>query len=1288
MSVFNQDCLAADRPQLNRLWQQIQRRQQQSKPSDRLQQQLEQALATSAAKLEQRRQQLPTITFPEELPVSQKRQEIARAIAENQVVVVAGETGSGKTTQLPKICLELGRGISGLIGHTQPRRIAARTVAARIAEELKVPLGESVGYQVRFTDHSNENTHIKLMTDGILLAEIQNDRDLLRYDTLIIDEAHERSLNIDFLLGYLKQLLPRRPDLKVIITSATIDVERLSRHFDDAPVVQVSGRTYPVDVYYRPPQDDEDMVEAIVSTIQDVLAEESQHSGDFLVFLSGEREIRETALALRKAQIPHLEILPLYARLSLAEQNRVFHGHRGRRVVLATNVAETSITVPGIRYVIDPGFARISRYSYRTKVQRLPIEAISQASANQRKGRSGRVANGVCIRLYEEDDFNSRPEFTEPEILRSNLASVILQMAQLRLGDIHDFPFVDVPDKRLINDGYKLLEELQALDGQGRLTSIGRQQTRFAIDPRFSRMCLAASQLGCLQEVLIIVSALSIQDPRERPADKQQAADEKHRRFWEPNSDFLSYINLWNYVEEQRQALTQNQFRNLCKKEFLSYLRLREWRDLHHQLRLTAKQLGMHSNTEPASYEAVHRALISGLLGNIGNLTEERSYLGPRNRRFSIFPGSSLFKVMPKWVIAGELLETTKLYAHQVARVEPEWLLDAAEHLVKRQHYEPYYDVRRGQVMAFERVTLYGLVLVERRRVGYSAIDPVESRKIFIQSALVEGRYRPPPGKEPRFFASNKALMAELLELEAKSRRRDILAEDREIFSFFDERLPANIFNLKAFERWRKDAERVQPDLLCIPRERLMQSAIHLGEGQFPNQVEWNGMTYKLSYQFSPGQAEDGVSIHVPIHALHLIPANRLDWLVPGMLREKCIQLVKALPRQWRKHFVPVPDMVDRAMLHLEATDEPLGEALGKALRKVNGVEVPRASWSELQLDPYYYFNIKVLNDKGKVVDSSRDLNALLASYRDRLQTSLRDVGESVERSELTEWDFGELPENVHLKKQGVATVGFPALVDAETSVNLRLLDDPRKAAFLSQRGVARLIALALKQNVKYAEKNLFRGGKSGLRLASFGQAETLKDDLILAAIKQLALDGRPLPRTQAEFEQLVERTRQPFTAQVQALESTVLKLADTLLEIQSLLAARAGKPLFQSIREDIVEQLKQLTRPGFIFYTPAQWLSNYPQYLQAIIQRIEKSDAQIQKDHARQVELQPFWSRLNTYWQSQDEYGLWCQPELQTYRWMLEEFRISLFAQPMKTSMPISAKRLERQWEMAENAQ
>ncbi|GAB1263312.1 ATP-dependent RNA helicase HrpA [Aurantivibrio infirmus] len=1293
ISSLRQDistCLVADRFRLQKQLSNLLARQKQKKPFDQVLLRLTQAIQESHSRVERRRKNVPLIEFPDELPIAQKREDITKAIESNQVVVVAGETGSGKTTQLPKICLQLGRGVFGTIGHTQPRRIAARTVANRIAEELKVELGSSVGYQVRFTDHSSEDTHIKLMTDGILLAEIQNDRYLNRYDTIIIDEAHERSLNIDFLLGYLKQLLPKRPDLKVIITSATIDVERLSQHFNNAPIIQVSGRTYPVDVIYRPRIEEDSITDALVGTIDEILAVEKKSStekrGDILVFLSGERDIREAALAIRKANFPHLDVLPLYARLSLAEQTKVFQNHKGRRVVLATNVAETSITVPGIRYVIDPGYARISRYSYRTKVLRLPIEAISQASANQRKGRSGRMSDGVCYRLYEQTDFDSRAEFTEPEIARSNLATVILQMAQLGLGDIRDFPFVDVPDHRLINDGYKLLEELQALDKRGRLTPIGKQLTQLSVDPRLARMCIAAAELDCLREVLLIVSALTIQDPRDRPADKQQAADEKHRRFAEKGSDFLAYINLWNYLETLRQEVSQNQLRNRCKKEFLSFLRIREWRDLHHQLRLATKKLGFRENKQSASLETVHRALLVGLLGNIGNLDEQRQYIGPRNRRFSIFPGSSLFKASPKWIAASELIETTKLYAHCVAKVEPEWILESAKHLIKRNYFEPHYESRRGQVMAFARTTLYGVVLEDKKPVDYSHIDPKEAREIFIQAALVEAKYQSPRGKNAKFFQHNQALIKELLDLEAKSRRRDVIVEDRELFQFFDERIPSKVVNLQGFEHWRKQAEQDSPKLLFITRDLLMRhDAEEITQAQFPNELQWKDRSYPLSYHFEPGHKEDGVSIHVPIHALHLVPENRLQWLVPGMFREKCIQLVKSLPKQWRKNFVPVPDFVDRILPKLIPSDDALSLALANELKKISAVDVPESAWNESAVDDYYRFNIKVLDEKGKIVDSNRDLNALRASYRDRLQKSIRSAGDDMERKNIVEWDFEELKETVHLKKGGITTVGYSALVDNGASVDLRLFDDPAQAEYAYKKGLTRLLLLEFKQATKYLTKSIFSAKNIALALSCFENPASLKEDLLCAAVFDVCVGSAPLPRNKNNYHAAIERGKENFVAKATELERMVLELARGVVAIQASMVSRNQSSLFVSIKKDIGEQIRQLFRPGFLFSTPMENLQQLPRYLLGIEKRLEKADSQIQKDLERQEEFQVYASRLADYWNSGDDWILKSDAELEKYRWMLEEFRLSLFAQPMKTRFPISPKRLDKQWALIE---
>lgn len=1283
-------CLLVDRFRLQKKLRAVATRQKQKKPFDDLLSQLQQGIQESQSRVELRHSKLPRIEFPDELPIAQKREVIAAAIEKNQVIVVAGETGSGKTTQLPKICLQLGRGVFGAIGHTQPRRIAARTVASRIAEELKVELGTSVGYQVRFTDHSDDDTHIKLMTDGILLAEIQNDRYLNKYDTIIIDEAHERSLNIDFLLGYLKQLLPKRPDLKLIITSATIDVERLSQHFDNAPVIQVSGRAYPVDVIYRPRIEDDSISEAITATIEEILHSEnkttSEKRGDILVFLSGERDIREAALAIRKANFPHFDVLPLYARLSLSEQTKVFKNHKGRRVVLATNVAETSITVPGIRYVIDPGYARISRYSYRTKVLRLPIEAVSQASANQRKGRSGRVSDGICYRLYEQADFDSRPEFTEPEIARSNLATVILQMAQLGLGDIREFPFVDTPDDRLINDGYKLLEELQAFESNGRLTAIGKQLTQLSVDPRLARMCIAAGKLDCLREVLLIVSALTIQDPRDRPADKQQAADEKHRRFIEKGSDFLAYVNLWKYVEESRQELSQNQWRNRCKREFLSFLRLKEWRDLHHQLRLATKKMGLRENKKAASFETVHRALIVGLLGNIGNLDEQREYIGPRNRRFSVFPGSSLFKISPKWIVASELIETTKLYAHGVAKVEPEWILDAAKHLLKRNYSEPHYESRRGQVMAYVKTTLYGVVLEDKKRVSYGHIDPVEARKIFIQGALVEEKYHPPRGQSAKFFQHMQSLMKELLDLEAKSRRRDLIIDDRELFQFFDERIPAQIMNLQGFEHWRKEAEKESPKLLYITRELLMRhNAEAITQAQFPNQLLWNDRTYPISYHFEPGHKDDGVSIHVPIHALHLVPENRLQWLVPGMFREKCILLMKSLPKQWRKNFVPVPDFVDKVLPKLEASDELLTKVMARELKRITALDIPTSAWDEGSLDDYYRFNIKVLDEKGKVIDSSRELASLRSSYRDRLQQSIRSAGDSMERKNITEWDFDELEESVHLKKGGVTTVGFSALVDNGESVDLRLFDDPLQAEYAYKKGLTRLLLLEFSQASKYLTKNIFSKKNVVLALSCFEKPELLKEDLLSAAVFDVCVGSENMPRDKQSYMDAVKRGKEKFVGKTTDLEKLVLELARTVVGIQSTMQNRKESAMFTLVKRDIKEQLRQLFRPGFLFSTPMENLRQLSRYLLAIEKRLEKADSQIQKDSERQEEFSIYASRLDDYWQSKDDHLLKSDAELEKYRWMLEEYRLSLFAQPMKTRFPISPKRLDKQWDIIE---
>lgn len=1299
--------MGQDRHNLTRRLGEIEKLARAEKPYDQALEKWQSQLARSQAAVERRKQLVPDdIEFPN-LPVCEKRDDIAQIIAANQVVVLAGETGSGKTTQIPKICLTIGRGVAGLIGHTQPRRIAANTVANRIAEELKTSLGEKVGYQVRFSDQSNENTLIKVMTDGILLAEIQHDPYLNKYDTLIIDEAHERSLNIDFLLGYLKQLLPKRPDLKLIITSATIDLERFSQHFNNAPIIEVSGRTYPVELWYRPlyefessdeSENEPDQYAAIVDAVHEIELHEKTGSGarggDILVFLSGEREIREAAEALRKAQFAHMEVIPFYARLSLAEQQKVFAPHTGRRIVLATNVAETSITVPGIRYVIDPGFARISRYSYRTKVQRLPIEPVSQASANQRKGRCGRVAEGICIRLYSEEDFNSRSAFTDAEILRTNLAAVILQMLQLRMGDIHKFPFIDAPDHRLISDGFKLLEELHAVNTKNHLTPVGQQLSKLPLDPRLARMLISAQEQSCVRELLIITSALSVQDPRERPVEKQQAADQSHRRFWVDHSDFLGFVNVWDYFETQRQALTQNQLRKLCKKEFLSYLRLREWRDVHHQLCVAAKDLGIRVNSEPANYESVHKALLTGLLGNLGFNHEEREYSGARNRKFSIFPGSSLAKKTPKWIMAAELIETSKLFAHTVAKIEPEWVIDAAEHLIKRQHFEPHYDSRSGQVMVYEKITLYGLVIVEKKSVSYSHIDPVQCREVFIRAALVEGQYDQHPkrkhaqNKNPQndFFVHQQTLLKELEDLESKARRRDIVVDEQVIFDFYNERIPESVVNLAGFEAWRKKAEHANPTLLFLTREVLMRhGAGDITQAQFPNELEWRGMVFPLSYHFEPNHAFDGVSIHVPMSVLHQVPEQRLEWLVPGMLREKCIGLIKSLPKNLRKHFVPVPDVVDKILATLSPDNKPLTEALGLQLKRLTGVDISKEAWLETNVDDYYRFNIHVVDDKGKIIASGRDLSPLRDKYRERVQQNIQSAATNIERDGIVNWDFDGLPQAIQLPRGGISIRAYPALVDKQSSVALQVLDNPLQALDLTQRGLARLVYLSLSQTVKYLQKELLKGQEVALTLAGIGNREQVADDLIMAAIKQLAVpEQQNLPRTNVQFEERVNVAKDKLITHAQDLAHHLISSLKLLVDVKKQLKQQKNALMLAFTISDINQQLTQLFYPGLVYKTPAQWLQQYPKYMRGIQQRLEKAALNPQKDKLQLAEVAPHWQRLVDYLAKEGSYRLAQNGALMDYRWWIEELRISLFAQTLKTQVPVSDKRMDKQWEQA----
>ncbi|EEG83090.1 ATP-dependent helicase HrpA [Proteus penneri ATCC 35198] len=1140
-------------------------------------------ITTAQQMIIHRRANCPEITYPENLPVSQKKGAIYNAIRDNQVVIIAGETGSGKTTQIPKICLELGRGIKGFIGHTQPRRLAARSVAERIAHELKSTLGGAVGYKVRFSDHVGDNTLVKLMTDGILLAELQQDKLLLQYDTIIIDEAHERSLNIDFILGYLKQLLPKRPDLKVIITSATIDPERFSKHFSQAPIIEVSGRTYPVEVRYRPIGGDEldsdkDMTDGIIDAI-DELSRES--AGDILIFMSGEREIRDTADALNKLQLRHTEILPLFARLSNSEQNRIFHPHSGRRIILATNVAETSLTVPGIKYVIDTGFARISRYSYRTKVQRLPIEPISQASANQRKGRCGRVSDGICIRLYSEDDFISRSEFTDPEILRTNLASVILQMTSIGLGDISAFPFVQPPDKRNIQDGVRLLEELGALqegtDNKGayRLTPMGKQLAQLPIDPRLARMVLEARKYGAVKELMVITSALSIQDPRERPMDKQQASDEKHRRFQDKDSDFLSFLNMWDYLKIQQKELSHSQFRKLCRQEFLNFMRVREWQDVYTQLRQVVKELGFPVNSEPADFRSVHVALLSGLLSHIGQKdADKQEFTGARNARFSIYPGSGLFKKPPKWTMVAELVETSRLWGRIAARIEPEWIEPIAEHLVKHQYSEPHWSKAQGAVMANEKVTLYGLPIVASRLINYSQIDPLLCRELFIRHALVEGDWQ----TRHAFFRDNLKLRTEVEELEHKSRRRDILVDDETMFTFYDQRIPQDVVSSRHFDKWWKEAQRASPDLLNFEKSMLIKDdAKRVSALDYPNYWHQDNLKLRLTYQFEPGTAADGVTVHIPLPILNQVKDEGFDWQIPGIRHELIVALIKSLPKPIRRNFVPAPNYASAFLERVPQVEGNLLDRLEKELRRMTGVSVDRESWQLDQVADHLKMTFRVVGDKNKTLAESKDLNKLKENLKEKVQETLSAVADDgIEQHDLHIWSFGDLPQRYEQKRGGYSVKAYPALVDEKNSVSIKLFETESEQQFSMWEGVRRLLLLNIPSPIKYLHEKLPNKAKLGLYFNPYGKVLELIDDCIACGVDKLMASYGGLIWQEGEYQKLQEYVRSELNDAVVEIAKQVEAILTQVFAINKRLKGRVDISVAFAL-SDIKAQLGQL---------------------------------------------------------------------------------------------------------------
>ncbi|MCA1854732.1 ATP-dependent RNA helicase HrpA [Massilia oculi] len=1293
------------------------------------------------------RNPLPPITFPEDLPVSSRRGEIAQAIQENQVVIVSGETGSGKTTQLPKICLELGRGAQGLIGHTQPRRIAASSTAKRIAQELGSPLGEHVGFKVRFNDTLSKGASVKLMTDGILLAETQTDPWLAAYDTIIIDEAHERSLNIDFLLGYLKGLLPRRPDLKVIITSATIDAERFARHFGTpekpAPVIEVSGRLYKVEVRYRPvdrdpvtatnakpgeplpkaqaARDKRDLMDAVVDAVDELCR---IGSGDVLVFLPGEREIRDCAEALRKHHPPHVEILPLFARLSVEEQDRVFRTTNARRIVLATNVAETSLTVPGIRYVVDTGLARVKRYSFRNKVEQLQIEPVAQSSANQRAGRCGRVADGVCIRLYEEDDFNKRPKFADPEILRSSLASVILRMKSLHLTDVETFPFIEPPQGRAIADGYQLLQEVGAVDDSNALTALGKKLAKLPLDPRVGRMILASVDNDCLSEMLIVASALSTQDPRDRPIEYQQQADEKHKKFADEKSEFLSYLKIWAWFEDAVQHKKSNrQLQENCRANFLSQLRLREWRDVHSQLLTVAREQGWRLNAAAATYDQLHMALLTGLLGNIGFKAEDEPvFLGARGIKFHIWPGSYLAKKPGRWVMAAELVETTRLYARTIAQIQPEWVEKIGAHLLKKSWGEPRWEKRQAQVTALERATLYGIVVYSNRRINYSQHNPVEAREIFIRDALVAGDYE----TRAPFYAHNHKLVREIENLEHKSRRLDVLVDEQLIAAFYDKEIPHTVVNGAGFEKWYKDAARDNPKLLFLNREELMRhEAAGVTTELFPKTMNVTGIEMGLTYHFEPGSPRDGVTLAVPLFALNQIPQERAGWLVPGMLKEKVHLLLKSLPQKLRRHCVPLPDY---AANFFERHQDPLrfarGDLIDALIADIHMHTSARVLTTDFKLETlpaHLFMNFKVIDEHGRQLDMGRNLATLQAELGGQARQSFQKMAETtpaapaklqaaapastslatkgkgnaagtkpagpaagaapaaaapgaIQHTGLTGWSFGELPELLEITQGKLTLIGFPALVDKGAHCDLEVFDDPNVAARTHRVGLRRLFALQLKDQLKFAEKNIPGLQGMGMQFMSVGTQEDLRDQIIAKAIDIACLQD-PLPVNAGEFNQRKDAGK----GRIGLLINEIARLAG------SILAEFHGMPkriqsLPPAVQQDIQAQLQGLIHKRFIADNEYSQLAHFPRYLKAINVRIEK----LRGNPTRDAQLMAEWQGAASQFQRtlKNGAGKNNDPRMTEFRWMLEELRVSLFAQELRTPMPVSAKRLQKVWE------
>lgn len=1326
-------CMLADRFHLRRRLKKAQDLLKQKKATDKALTDIARKVQSSSQRMALRLERLPKPEYPLDLPVSSRRDEIAKAIEENQVVIVCGETGSGKTTQLPKICLELGRGTSGLIGHTQPRRIAARSVATRIAQELNSSLGEAVGYKVRFNEKSSESSYIKLMTDGILLAETQGDKFLNAYDTIIIDEAHERSLNIDFLLGFLKQLLPKRPDLKIIVTSATIDAGRFGKHFAsknnkgelvDAPIIEVSGRTFPVEVRYRPlgkagfishenaadddiededdttvkslhgikrkgktearwlAEDDEEeaIEEAILDAAADLL---NQGDGDILVFLPGEREIRDTAEHLSKYQgrspkLKHVDVLPLFARLGIADQQKIFKPKGQRRIVLATNVAETSLTVPGIKYVIDAGFARVNRYSTRAKVEQLQIEKISQAAAKQRAGRCGRVSSGICVRLYSEEDFNNRPEFTDPEIIRSSLASVILRMAALRLGDVDDFPFLEAPSSRLISDGYMQLQELGAVTADRKITDTGLQLAKLPLDPRVGRMILAGKKEGCLQEILIIASVISMQDPRERPMDKREAASNAHAKFAGEGSDFMGYLKIWDWYQNAFKNKKSNKdLLNQCHANFLSFLRLKEWRELYKQLLEIVQEMQFKLNTKEANYEQIHRALLAGLLGNIGFKDGDNdAYSGARSIRFHVAPGSCLKRTRPKWVMAAELIDTAKLYARCVAKIEPDWIEPLARELTNSQYSDPRWDRKKSQVTAWERVSLYGLTVVPKRRVHYGPINQQVSHEIFLREALANMELET---KAP-FFNANRSVIAEIEELEHKARRQDVLVDEHTLVAFYDKIVPQDVVNGIGFEAWRKEAEKENPKLLFLTKDDLMRhEAESVTEAQFPESMEMDGVTIQLKYRFEPGHVLDGVTATIPLAFLNPLDATRAEWLVPGMLREKVTALIKILPKTFRRVCVPVPDFVTGFLEQAKVGAQPILPALVDYIKHKTSLKLGVDDFMIDKLPEHFFMNFSVVDEEQRELGMGRNWHSLKNQLGNAAQLTFRSsTTNNIEKSDIKQWDFGDLPATLTFTKEGHQLTGYPALEDNEDSVSIKLFDTEQAANISHRSGVCRLMRFELKQQMKQLQKGLPNFNQYAMQLRNIMDADDLREDLLSAIADRAFIGEDDLPRSTDEFMALKQRAR----TRLSVVKDALCRIATVVAaEYHALATKRATMPVRANrLSKDVENQTNQLLYKNCFSQTPWENMQHLPRYIKALRLRIEKQPSNPDRDGKHAASVGVFWDKWKAEVEKQSKVGD-VSPALQDFRWLIEELRVSLFAQELKTPFPVSSKRLDKIW-------